>query len=370
MTSRSATNSEMRRNQSDPGAIAIFALTRRGVELAARISAKLPDCTCFSNSRYALTGMKSFDRLSDDLPKVWSRFSAIICIMSCGIAVRTIAPLLTDKMRDPAVVVVDQDGRFSISLVSGHIGGANALAMQVASITGGQAVITTASDLQAKPAMDLLAKKAGLVVENRSILSRVGAAVLDDVPLWIFDPRKILIPFLPIEYPFIILLPEETGNVDLEKETFRMTGPGVWVSEFEPPKGIESLNLRPLSLVIGVGCNRGTTSRELIAFIGKVLGEKGLSPLSIKNFASIDIKSDESGLLEAAKYFNKPIAFCSRDEIAGVSVPNPSETVARHVGAKSVCEASALWSAGSGDLLVPKQKSGNCTLAVARANFP
>jgi cobalamin biosynthesis protein CbiG len=122
--------------------------------------------------------------------------------------------------------------------------------------------------------------------------------------------------------------------------------------------------------VIGIGCNRGTASEEIVGFIGKKLKENRLAPLSIKRFATLDIKSNERGLLDAARAFDRPIHFCARKEIEGIAVPNPSETVARHVGAKSVCEASALWSAGTQELLVPKQKARNCTLAVARVSSP
>ena len=145
---------------------------------------------------------------------------------------------------------------------------------------------------------------------------------------------------------------------------------GIWVSELLAPRGVKCLKLRPANLVIGIGCNRGTASEEIVGFIGEKLKENGLAPLSIRNFASLDIKSDERGLLDAAKAFDRPIQFCTRQEIEGIFVPNPSETVARHVGAKSVCEASALWSAGTRELLAPKRKAGNCTLAVARVSSP
>jgi cobalt-precorrin 5A hydrolase len=274
-----------------------------------------------------------------------------------------VAPLLENKAVDPAVVVVDQDGQFAISLVSGHIGGANSLAKRVASITGGQAVITTASDLQDKPAIDLAARSAGLRIENIGILSGVQAAILDEEPLWIFDPDRLLLNHLPENHGFQVVGPQ--GDQGL----FR-TGLGIWVSELVSPRGVRCLRLRPANLVIGIGCNRGTTSEEIIEFIEKKLKESGLTPLSIKNFASLNIKSDEPGILDAAKAFDRPIHFCTSQQIEGIFVPNPSDTVARHVGAKSVCEASALWSAGTGELLVPKRKTRNCTLAIARVSSP
>jgi len=361
MTKRSVIASETQKT--GDGVTAIFALTRKGAELAARISAQIPGSACICNYRCALPGMTLFAHISEVFPSAWRECDSIICIMGCGIAVRIVSPLLENKQVDPAVVVVDQDGRFAVSLVSGHIGGANSLARKVASITGGQAVITTASDLQDKPSIDLAAKKAGLRIENIGILSRIQAAILDEEPLWIFDPDGILLSHLPRNHGLQIINSKEDPGVFRESL-------GIWVSELVPPRAVRCLKLRPANLVIGIGCNRGTTSEEIFKFVCKKLKENRLSPLSIKNFASLNIKSGERGILDAAKAFDRPIHFCTRKQIEGIFVPNPSETVARHVGAKSVCEASALWSAGTRELLVAKRKAGNCTLAIARVSSP
>ncbi len=365
MTNPSAINSGMP-GTSNPGRTAIFALTRKGAELAARLNARLPESTCYCNSRYALPGMIEFGKLSDVFPEVWHEYESIVCIMSCGIAVRAIAPLAKDKLLDPAVVVLDQAGRYAISLLSGHIGGANELARKVAAITAGQAVITTASDLEDKPAVDLLAKEAGLAIENKSMLGRVAAAILDEEPLWVFDPDRILLNRFPEDFPLRVV-PAGQGSASEHLDLMR-SSPGIWVSELPMPSGAMGLILRPASLVVGIGCNRGTSAGEIIAFVERTLEERNLSPLAIRNFTSIDIKSDEPGLLEAAAHFEKPICFCAREQLESISVPNPSETVERHVGAKSVCEASALRSAGTTELLIPKRKSGNCTLAIARVS--
>ncbi len=343
------------------GKTAIFALTQKGAELAARICPQIPGSVCFCNYRYALPGMNLFAHISEAFQSVWRECDSIVCIMGCGIVVRMASPLLENKTVDPAVVVVDQDGRFVISLVSGHIGGANKLAQRVASITGGQAVITTASDLQDKPAIDLIAKKAGLYIENSGFLSRIQAAILDDEPLWIFDPDRYLLDYLPAEHGLRTIGPGE--DLGALRESL-----GIWVSELVSPRGVKCLKLRPSNLVIGIGCNRGTSSEEIVGFIDNNLKQNGLKALSIRNFSSLDIKSDERGLLDAARAFEKPIVFCTREQVEGILVPNPSETVARHVGAESVCEASALWSAGTKVLLVPKRKAGNCTLAIARVS--
>ena len=199
-----------------------------------------------------------------------------------------VSPLLEDKTVDPAVVVLDQDGRFAISLVSGHIGGANELAREVASITGGQAVITTASDLQDKPAIDLAAKSAGLLMENSGILSRIQAAILDEEPLWIFDPDGLLLKHLPADHGLRVI---KAGG---EPGLFEQVS-GIWVSELLSPRGVRCLKLRPANLVIGIGCNRGTAAEEIVGFVEKKLKENRLAPLSIKHFATLDIKWTSAG---------------------------------------------------------------------------
>jgi cobalt-precorrin 5A hydrolase len=363
MTNPSVISSGMVKKTDRPRT-AIFALTRRGAELAARISSQMEGSACFCSDRYAgKPGMIPFARLSDVFRPAWLEYDRMVCIMSCGIAVRMAAPMLKHKTRDPAVVVVDQDGAFAISLLAGHIGGANELARQVAAMTGGRAVITTASDIQEKPAVDLAVQRAGLLIENIEMVARVQAAILDEEPLWIFDPERLLLGYLPPDHGF-----REIGAGEDVARFYE--SPGIWVSELLAPRGVECLAVRPRNLVVGVGCNRGTSCEEIVGFITEKLMESGLSPLSVRNFASLDIKADEVGLLEAAQVFERPIYFCARRDIEGIWVPNPSEMVARHAGVKSVCEASALWSAGTQELLAPKRKRGNCTLAVARVGSP
>lgn len=157
--------------------IAILAITRQGTALALQIQARLPGSVCHVpvRHRFALAmGAVGFHRVGAVFREVWGNVSAIICIMATGIVVRTIAPLLTHKALDPAVVVLDERGQFVISLVSGHLGGANRLTAEVARLTGGQAVITTASDVRNKPALDLIARREGLEVENVEMLTRLA----------------------------------------------------------------------------------------------------------------------------------------------------------------------------------------------------
>lgn len=346
--------------------IAIVALTRNGVDLALRIRSKLEGSVCYVPERhqFALSmGAIGFERFRSVIPMLWVKYRALICIMATGIVVRQIGPLVRLKTVDPAVVVLDERGNFSISLVSGHLGGANALARKVAAITGGQAVITTASDVQGKPSIDLIAQEKGLEIENIPRLRTVARAILEDEPLNVFDPYSLLRPHLCELTGAAWIDDSNVGKVDPDI-------PCVWTSERLAPPGWSCLLLRPKNLIVGIGCNRSTPAEEILEFIQSVFSRERLALLAMRNLASIDLKSDEPGILEAAAHLRRPVYFYPRNQIEGICVPNPSANVQKHVGVPSVCEATALLSAQNGALIVPKQKTRNVTLAIVRAEYP
>ena len=207
--------------------IAIVAVTRGGVDLALQIREKLSGTDCFVPQRHAFAlamGATGFARVAEAFSAVWDRYDALVCIMAAGIVVRGIAPLVRDKRSDPAVVVLDERGKFVVSLLSGHIGGANRLAEQVASIVGGQAVVTTASDVQHKPALDLLAGEAGLVVEDPAMLVRLSRAVVEDEPIRLYDPENRIAHRLS-ELPNVLPLQNiESSAVTPESEAVSQFG--------------------------------------------------------------------------------------------------------------------------------------------------
>jgi cobalt-precorrin 5A hydrolase len=355
---------------------AIVALTAHGVNLALQLQAKLPESVCYVPERHSFAlamEAKSFERLKDVFPEIWSKHSALICIMATGIVVRLIAPHLDHKSLDPAVVVMDERGQYVISLLSGHLGGANGLATKVAQLIGAQPVITTASDVQHKPAWDLIAQEAGLDIEDIRVLPRVTRAVLEDEPVWIYDPENRLHSYIEnnswrAQWPELHRVGHHNDNKTMQDIRERFVG--IWVSEHYAPSDLCCLELRPRNLVVGIGCNRGTTIGEILELLRNVFQKEGLSFLSIRNLASIDLKKDESGLLEVGKLLKRPISFYSKESIETVAVANPSPAVETHVGVQSVCEATALLSTENGTLVVPKQKTANVTLAVAKVSSP
>ena len=157
--------------------VGILAITRDATVLALEIQEQLTGSICYAPVRHDFAAAKravGFERLETVFPDVWSKHDALVCVMATGIVVRHIAPLIRHKTVDPAVVVLDEKGGFVISLLSGHLGGANRLAQRIACITGGQAVITTASDVRGSPSIDLIAREAGLEVENNEMVARVS----------------------------------------------------------------------------------------------------------------------------------------------------------------------------------------------------
>ena len=338
--------------------VAIYALTVAGADLAGKIAAGLERADVFLPQRLAEPGYgHTFDRLVSALAEHFKRYDGHIVIAAAGIVVRALAPLLEHKAVDPGVVVVDQAGRYAVSLVGGHLGGANQLAEQVAEILGGRAVITTATDTMGKPGLDVIARDLGLDMENPSALARIGRMIVEGDPVPVYDPAGWLWPALaPWPYAFVpCATPPDAGD----------DRPLVWVGAAVMDFPSSWLLLRPRVLAVGMGCNRGTSEDELLGLLLDVFAEHNLSPRAINRLATIRAKQDEPGLLALAGGLNRPIEFYDADELQRVSVPNPSSTVEHHMGVKSVCEAAALLAARSDRLLVTKKKSANATLAAA-----
>ncbi len=336
---------------------ALWAITPNGLEHALKTKAGLNRATLFLSRRLASQDFDGevFDRLQSKVTAKFNDFQRHLFFMSTGIVVRLIAPLIRHKTRDPAVVVVDDAGHFAISLVAGHIGGANAFAHEVAQILHATPVVTTATDANGKPAIDVIALEHGLIIENAEAIKAVNMALLTDVMVATHDPYGILGNALPHTRPMALT------------ELAQYPGPAVYVDDRCQALGPKTLILRPLNLTAGIGCNRGTPKAEILGLLREVMGQNGLSELSLKTLASIDLKSDEQGLLAGAECLQLPIVFFNKTQLNRVEqIPNPSAVVNKHIGARSVCEAAAILSAQGGDLIVTKQKSNNVTVALGR----
>jgi cobalt-precorrin 5A hydrolase len=255
-------------------------------------------------------------------------------------------------------VVVDEAGHFAVSLLSGHLGGANELARRVAKLLEGTPVITTATDVQGLPALDLLAAAHGLAIDNLAGVRPIHMALLEGRPIRLVDPQGCLSAELSA-YPELFRLEPSLDRA------LAGPGPGVYVGFRERDWPPEWLRLRPRNLVAGMGCHKGTPGEELVEFITQTFQQEGLSLLSLKALATIEAKKDEPGLRIAARRLGVEFLWFTAMELEHIPVPNPSPAVARHMQVASVSEAAAL-KAGGVELIVTKQKAPNATLAVAR----
>lgn len=337
----------------------ILALTPKGAALARRLSVGLPGASAWlPKAQAGEPGDLTFSRLADAVRQAFQGGENLVCVMAAGIVVRSIAPYLKGKDTDPAVVVVDEAGRFAISLLSGHLGGANDLARRVAEVLGGTAVITTATDVEGLPALDVLAAAHGLAIENLAGVRPIHMALLEGRPVRVVDPEGVLSGELTA-YPELFTL-----EPDLDR-ALTGRGPTVYVGFRERPWPPEWLRLRPKNLVAGMGCHKGTPGEELVAFITATFQRTGLSLLSLKALATIEAKKAEPGLQLAARSLGVEFLWFTATELENIPVPNPSPAVVRHMKVASVSEAAAL-KAGGVELIVTKQKAPNATLAVAR----
>ncbi|QJB56475.1 cobalamin biosynthesis protein [Pseudodesulfovibrio sp. zrk46] len=336
-----------------PEHIAFYALTRKGAKLA-RSMADAMGGTVFATTRHAGDEDMPFDSLTDLVAETFHRFDGHVFMAAAGIVVRCIAPHIKSKETDPAVVCLDQEGRFAVSLLSGHLGGGNALADRCADVVGGQAVITTATDSAGVVSMDMLAKEKGATIGNIEQVKVVNGALLDKRTVQVFDTKN-----------FLGLKDNDLFEV-VSKDQWQMGAPGVWVSVYDDCPDADALWLYPRVLMLGVGCRRGIPGDEIFDHIRNVFDLSGLSMDAVGGLASIDAKSDEPGMLEAASSLGVEPIFYPKEVLDKVEAPNPSGMVMQRMGVGSVSEAAALLLSEGGELLVEKTKTKTVTLAVAR----
>lgn len=354
--------------------LAIIAITKGGSSLARRIWESYPEgADLYLRKKFVQTGDAGAKALGDDLAsdaaRIFKKYKRVAFVMAAGVVVRLIAPHLKDKRTDPAVVVLDEEGRYVVSLLSGHAGGANDLAAELAELIGAEPVITTASDVKDTLAVDTLARELGCAVEDWNEAKNVTAAIVngESVAAWTDMDAEALarrLKKIPGNLHFYDSIEDllEAGH-----DAALLITPYVLPDDVMLALGPVAV-LRPKALVVGIGCNRGTDEGEIEALFMKTLRGHGLSPLSVKNVATVSEKRDEPGLLAFAKKHGLKVDFISRARLLAAATPSgPSEKVFKNMGVYGVCEPAALVSAGAEALLVPKRKSKNATIAVAAA---
>ncbi|MFJ7334060.1 precorrin-3B C(17)-methyltransferase [Streptomyces sp. NPDC101110] len=297
--------------------IGLISATAAGAAARDRLAAAWPDRTRVYEGPVA-----------DAVRTAFAQCEQLVCFLATGAVVRLVAPLLSGKTEDPGVVCLDEGGRFAVSLLGGHAGGANELARAVGEVLGAEPVVTTATDAVDLPGLDTL----GLPVEGD--VAGVSRALLDGEAVALRAEVAWPLPPLPVA---------AEGAY-----TIRLTDRLVTAAEHE-------VVLRPPTLVVGVGASKGAPTEEVLGLVGDALREAGLSVASVAELATVDAKAEEAGIVEAARRLGVPLVTYSAEELAGVDVPNPSDAPLAAVGTPSVAEAAAL--VGGGELLVPKRKS-------------
>jgi cobalt-precorrin 5A hydrolase len=344
--------------------LAIIAITPGGAELARRLHQQVEEAELWLPDKFRQADDAHYfeERLADLLPRLFQRVDGLICIMATGIVVRLLGAQLRGKDQDAAVVVCDEKGEFAISLISGHLGGANELAEEVAELLGGRAVITTATDVNQLPAFDEVARRNNMAVEPLERIKLLNSLLLEQKKIILVDAEGAVadayldVPGVTRAKNFLTALQQQSDGL-------------VFVSNRYLPQLITQHNLlalRPRNLVVGVGCNRGTSAMEIETVIHETLQNAFLAFASVGAIASIDAKQDEAGLLQFAEKYRLSCHFFSAAELNTINVPTPpSAAVQQAVGANGVCEPAALKASADGRLLVTKKKSGNVTVAVA-----
>lgn len=341
--------------------IGMICFTARGAELVRRLFCEFveagEDCEAYVPERFLLPQWRTEGLRERDMElKQWcglmfDQGRAMVFVGAVGIAVRGIAPWVRDKMTDPPVVAVDEAGQFAVPLLSGHVGGANRLALRIGDILGAVPVITTATDVNGLFAVDLFAAGNGLAITDREEAKALSASLLEGKKAGFFSD-------LPCSG-----IPEGC--------TSEACAHNIWVTirSSTAPRPVplmekSCLRLVPKAVVLGIGCRRGTDQAALKALVGKILEENGIDIRSVKALASIDVKRDEEAIRSLLEEYGWEGRFYCAEKLSEIQGEfAESEFVRKTVGVGNVCERAACM--GGGRLLIRKQAAEGITVAAA-----
>lgn len=355
--------------------IAGICFTKSGSVLAEKIQKILDDhyrdtdfvTVWYAKSRFSDV-RKDFFRILEQPIQEWAGdhfrdCDGLIFIGAAGIAVRAIAPHVRDKRTDPAVIVLDEKGKFCISLLSGHIGGANEMVRVISKDLGSIPVITTATDINNRFAVDVYAKENQMTISNMTYAKEVSAALLSGEPVGFYTNFEVE-GDLPKGICWSDKLPEEQADTG-EARQQDGTDLGIYISpSYQRAYFKHTLWLIPRCLVLGIGCKKGTDVSAIRGLVADVLREYSLYQEAVLEVATIDIKKDEPGLVRYCREIGVPLRTFTADELNQIpGTFNGSDFVKQTTGVDSVCERSAV--ADGGHLIVSKTARDGVTLAVA-----
>ena len=369
----SQANGDDRQGSKTISRIVMMACTERGFETmrgaASALKDLFPDTEFLQTGRCAhVSGFEDGPKLSEATAKWFHEADALIFIAATGIAVRCIAPFAQDKFRDPAVLVVDENGKFVISLMSGHAGGANRLCGLLAEAMGAQPVITTATDGRGMFAVDVFASENDLQISDRTIAKKISARILaGEIQTIFFDKEFGTRPDCGTAL--------ENYGKGIRRTEDRADANIIVSFRSEKNDRREALYLIPQAVTLGIGCRKGIPSEAVQKAVHQILQTSGVFPQAVSGIASIDLKKDEAGLRAFAEKWNLPLTFYTSEELLRApGTFRSSDFVRRVTGVDCVCERSAVRlamdSTGSEGgrtpcILVEKQSLDGVTAALA-----
>ncbi len=344
--------------------IAILAITKNGIKIASTIKEIFPTWEIFAPSKFADTTNANWYEGSTTakIAELYKNNDAIICIFSLGAVIRLIAPHLGDKKTDPAVIVIDDKASFVISTLSGHLGGANELASEIAKKLGSTAVITTAADVNKTIPVDLVGRKFGWIIDDDSTVTKISAFMVNEEKIGVYQDAGE-------QNWWEGDLPKNVTVYDTFEKLEKSGSRGFLIITDKKITGEILKNAvvyRPKTLVVGIGLHGDTTKEKILESLNICLEKFNLSSKAIARFTSIKKPQDINSLIEVAKEFGVSVEYFERDDLAKIRIPNPSVMVEAFEGTSSVSEASSILSS-KGNLVVEKQKfPPDLTIAIAR----
>ena len=344
--------------------VSVLAITKNGINIGERLKELFPNWDIFipsklSNENKSITWYS--EPTSDKIIELFKNSNALICLFSLGAVIRLIAPYLKDKKTDPAVIVIDDKTNFVISVLSGHIGGANELTQEISEKLNALPVITTAADVNKTIAVDLVGREFGWRIDDDTTVTKISAHMVNAEPIGVFQQTN--------DQKWYKQLPKNVTIYDSLEELKKSNSKAHLIISDEiidNELSQESVIYRPQSLVIGIGLHWDTTKDTIKDGIEHCLKKFNLSSKCIAKLVSIKKPKDVQGLIDLGKEMQIPVEYVNREELAEIITPNPSSTVKAFEGTASVSEAAAI-KISNGELIVEKQKfPPNLTVAIAR----
>lgn len=321
--------------------LAFWTVTKGAGNIAREYKEKLKDyeIDVFTLKKYDVENTIQIEDFAGNINEKFSQYDGHIFIMASGIVIRKIASLIGTKDKDPAVLLIDEGKHFVISLLSGHLGGANELTYSLANILKLVPVITTSSDVTGKIAVDTISQKINAELEDLKSAKDVTSLIVNGQKVNILLPKNVKVSDKNSADGFILV---------------------------SNKKNIEYTRIYPKNLILGIGCKKDIKAEDILSAIEDCLDKNNLDIKSVKKVATVDVKENEKGLIDAAKFLNLDLEIISRDEIKKIQNQfEGSDFVEKAIGVRAVSEPVALLSSvGNGKFLVMKEKYNGITISI------